>query len=159
MVGFLNPDVSSIPSALCTSEEVLAPDSTTQPPCDEEPVTLCAAFEKITKPVQQLLPKPMHKKRVRKMPTTMPRRSRRVASANPCSPGPVTSDAQKRVIRSLGFATNNEVIDQKNQDDYSKLFEGYHHLTDSHLAALAAIFGWQVEYGAEFRGPGLPAVS
>ncbi|WVZ93487.1 LOW QUALITY PROTEIN: hypothetical protein U9M48_039462 [Paspalum notatum var. saurae] len=58
-----------------------------------------------------------------------------------------------RVIRCLGFTTGNEAIDQKAQDDYSKLFDGQ--LTDAHLAALAAIFGWQVDCSEEFRGSGI----
>ncbi|KAJ1274641.1 hypothetical protein BS78_05G077200 [Paspalum vaginatum] len=116
-----------------------------------EPVTLCKDLERITTTVEHLLPRPVAKRRNCKAPAAAPRRSRRVAGFKPCSPGPITSEAQKRVIRCLGFATDNKVIDQKAQDDYSKLFEG--RLTDSHLAALAAFFGWQVDCSEEFRSP------
>lgn len=52
------------------------------------------------------------------VPASAPRRSRSVAGGKPCSPGPVVTAAQRRVIKSLG---GKEVIDQKAQDDYCKL--------------------------------------
>ena len=45
----------------------------------------------------------------------------------------------KESYKVLGFTDKDEAIDQKAQDDYCKLFEG--RLTDTHLVALAAIFG------------------
>jgi len=79
----------------------------------------------------------------------MPRRSKRVAGVGPCSPGPVISKAQKRVIRSLGSPVVNENIDVDPQDQYSKLFCNL--ISDTQLAALAAIFGWAVEERLEAR--------
>jgi hypothetical protein len=72
-----------------------------------------------------------------------------VAGFKPSSPGLSINEAQKKVIRSLGLAAKEEAIDQKAQDNYFKLFEG--RLTDSHLAALAAIFGWLAEQIDDFR--------
>ena len=104
-----------------------------------EPATPCKDLERIMKPVEQLLPRPVAKRRCCKKTSAVPRRSKRVAGVKPCSPGPVTTDAKRKVIRSLGFTDKDEAIDQKAQDDYCKLFEG--RLTDTHLVALAAIFG------------------
>ncbi|WVZ63223.1 hypothetical protein U9M48_012868 [Paspalum notatum var. saurae] len=72
-------------------------------------------------------------------PGTLPRRSRRLAGAEPCSPSPVVNLFQKRVMRSLGFGRE-EKITPKMQDEYCLLFE--HELSDTHLAALTALFGW-----------------
>lgn len=72
-----------------------------------------------------------------------------MAGVHPCSPGPIVSDAQRRVIRSLGFTEDVEKIDQAAQDSYSKLF--HKPVSDVHLVALAAIFGWTVEEGGEAR--------
>jgi hypothetical protein len=121
----------------------------------DEPAAPLNDLEKITKPVVQLLPMPVAKKRSCKTSAVAPRRSRRVAGVKPCSLGPVITGAQRKVIRSLGLAAKDEAIDQKAQDNYCKLFEGQ--LTDSHLTALAAIFGWQAERFDDFRGPELLA--
>ncbi|KAJ1257223.1 hypothetical protein BS78_K172400 [Paspalum vaginatum] len=109
-------------------------------------------LQRITKPVEQLLPRPMILKREgeKHVPPSVPRRSRRVAGVKPCSPGPVVTAAQRKVIKSLGLSNEKELIDQKAQDDYSKLFEKP--LTDVDLAALAAIFGWQSDHGDDVRG-------
>jgi hypothetical protein len=112
-------------------------------------------LEKIIKPVVQLLPLPVAKIRSSKIVVAVPHRSRRVAGVKPCSPGPIITEAQKKVIRSLGLAATEEAIDQKAQDNYFKLFEG--RLADSHLAALAAIFGWQAERFDDSSSPELLA--
>jgi hypothetical protein len=98
---------------------------------------------------------PIAKTRSSKTVVDVPRRSRRVVGVKPCSPGPIITEAQKKVIRSLGLAAKEEAIDQKAQDNYFKLFEG--RLIDSHLTALAAIFGWQAEHFDDFRSPELLA--
>ncbi|KAJ1257145.1 hypothetical protein BS78_K193800 [Paspalum vaginatum] len=108
-------------------------------------------ISKITRPIDSILQLPCVPKRRSKTrpPCSVPRRSRRVAGVGPCSPGPVISEAQKRVIRSLGFPVVNEHIDADTQDQYSKLF--CNPISDSQLVALAAIFGWTVEDGLEVR--------
>jgi hypothetical protein len=90
----------------------------------EEPAIPRKDFEKITKPVEQLLPGLVTKRTSCKKPSIAPCRSRRVAGAKPCSPGPVITEAQRRVIGSLGFVDKDEVVDPKAQDDHCKLFEG-----------------------------------
>ena len=67
-----------------------------------------------------------------------------MAGAEPCSPGPVISVTQRKVMRSLGFGLQ-EKIDVAVQDEYGKLYG--QKLNESHLSALAAIFGWTVEEG------------
>jgi len=90
--------------------------------------------------MDRLVPLPVIQKRRKKAapPGSLPRRSRRVAGASPCSPGPVLSMAQMRVMRQLGFEER-EIIQPEAQDIYSKLFGPL--LSDSHVCALAAIFG------------------
>lgn len=113
-------------------------------------------MEKITIPVSQLLPHPPVKKRQFKAhDVTLPRRSRRVAEAAPWSPGPIVSEAQKRVIKSLGFAAQNEKISQEAQDAYNKLF--VNPASDAHMVALASIFGWTVDEGEEIKSVDLIA--
>jgi len=80
-----------------------------------EPATPCKDLERIMKPVEQLLPRPVAKRRCCKKTSAAPRRSRRVAGVKPCSPGPVTTDAQRKVIRSLGFTDKDEAIEQKHK--------------------------------------------
>jgi hypothetical protein len=53
-----------------------------------------------------------------------------------------------RVMRSLGFEER-EVIDPDAQDRYSKLYKPF--LSESHVTALAAIFGWAVGEGEQVR--------
>lgn len=51
-------------------------------------------------------------------------------------------------MRHLGFGER-EVLDLAAQDSYSKLYKPL--LSDSHVSAMAAIFGWTVGEGDEVR--------
>jgi len=53
-----------------------------------------------------------------------------------------------RVMRQRGFEER-EIIQPEAQDIYSKLFGPL--LSDSHVCALAAIFGWEVGEGEQVR--------
>ncbi|CAD6231381.1 unnamed protein product [Miscanthus lutarioriparius] len=108
-------------------------------------------LDKVRKPVDRLVPLPVIQKRRKKAAPSgsLPRRSRRVAGAAPCSPGPVLSVTQMRVMRQLGFEER-EIIQPEAQDIYSKLFGPL--LSDSHVCALAAIFGWEVGTVWNVRG-------
>jgi hypothetical protein len=55
-------------------------------------------------------------------------------------------------MKSLGFGTD-EKIDPADQDKYSKLFGRL--LSESNVAALAAIFGWTVGEGEQVRSTDL----
>lgn len=107
-------------------------------------------LEKLRKPVDMLLPLPVIQKRRKKGPPpgSLPRRSRRVAGAGPCSPGQVVTAAQRKVMRQLGFEEK-EIIGPEAQDKYSKLFKPLNN--ESHVAAMAAIFGWEVGDGEQVR--------
>ena len=65
------------------------------------------------------------------------------------------SEAKKRVMRQLGFEER-EIIQPNAQDNYSKLFRPF--LSDSHVCALAAIFGWDVGEGEQVRAADVLAV-
>ncbi|XP_066339907.1 uncharacterized protein [Miscanthus floridulus] len=107
-------------------------------------------LERARKPTDSLLPLPVIHMRCVKAaaPGSLPRRSRRVAGVDPCSLGPVTTEAQRRVMRSLGFACKGK-IDLKTQDVYFKIMGS--RLTESRVAAMAAIFGWNIEEDAQVR--------
>jgi len=59
--------------------------------------------------------------------------------------------AQRKVMRRLGFEAT-EKIDPKTQDAYFKTFGQM--LSDSHMAAMTAIFGWTTEEDLQVRGTG-----
>jgi hypothetical protein len=97
-------------------------------------------LDRVCKPVDTLLPQPVIRRSRRKapLPHSLPRRSRRVAGAAPCSPGPVLSAAKKRVMRHLGFEEK-EIFSPSAQDKFCKLFKPSP--SGSHVCAMAAIFG------------------
>lgn len=101
--------------------------------------------QQLTKPVDSLLkPSTINKRRSKTLPVgSLPCRSRRVAGAAPCSPGPILTDAQRRIIRSLGLSGSTKKVDQQAQDAYGKLFD--QPLSESHINALTALFGWTTD--------------
>uniref|UniRef100_K3YC40 Uncharacterized protein n=1 Tax=Setaria italica TaxID=4555 RepID=K3YC40_SETIT len=90
-------------------------------------------LSRVCKSVDKLLPQPVIQKHWKKapLPGSLPCRSRHVVATKPCLPGPAVTDAQKT------------------QDSYSKLYKPL--LSDSHVSAMAAIFGWTVGEGDEVR--------
>jgi hypothetical protein len=125
----------------------LAPDGVGAAPGTDSPLL---ALDRVCKPVDALLPQPVIRRSRRKapLPRSLPRRSRRVAGAAPCSPGPVLSAAQKRVMRHLGF-DDKEISSPNAQDKYCKLFKPSP--SGSHVCAMAAIFGWEFGDGEQVR--------
>lgn len=115
-------------------------------------------LDKVRKPVDMLLPLPVIQKRRKKAPPpgSLPRRSRRVAGAGPCYPGPVVTAAQRKIMRHLGFEER-EIIDPSAQDKYCKIFNPL--LSNSHARALSAIFGWEVGEGEEVRAVDVLTIS
>lgn len=113
----------------------------------------------VARPAQQLLPRPAAPRRRSRSrgAASLPRRSRRIAGSGPCSPGPVLNDAQKKVIKCLGLLQDVEKVSQEALDNYCKLF--LNPLTDAHLSALAALFGWKVEDAFQARAANSLAVS
>jgi hypothetical protein len=96
----------------------------------------------VTKPSDGLLPPPPHrrtKSRKKTMPSDFrPRRSRRVAKFPP----ELGSNAAAQVCRHLGFCDDMENISLEDACTYAKLFDSG--LSSAHVAALAALFGWEV---------------
>jgi hypothetical protein len=124
-----------------------APDGAGAAPGADSPLLV---LDRVCKPVDALLPQPVIRRSRRKapLPRSLPRRSRRVAGAAPCSPGPVLSAAQKRVMRHLGF-DEKEIFSPSAQDKFCKLFKPSP--SGSHVCAMAAIFGWEFGDGEQVR--------
>jgi hypothetical protein len=65
--------------------------------------------------------------------------------------GDLAGRSAKKVMRSLGIIGKNQGIDQQAQEEYAKLFSKP--LSSTHLAALAALFGWKtLQTGEADRG-------
>lgn len=96
----------------------------------------------LTKPTDELLPPPaLIVKRRKMMPSNFkPRRSRRVAKFPP----ELGSDAAAKVCRHLGFCDEHENISFRDASNYARLFHST--LSRDHVAALAALFGWEVPH-------------
>jgi hypothetical protein len=123
------------------------PDGAGVVPGADSPVLV---LDRVRKPVDALLPQPVirRSRRTTPPPRSLPRRSRRVAGAAPCSPGPVLSAAQKRVMRHLGFEEK-EIFSPSAQDKFCRLFKPSP--SGSHVCAMAAIFGWEIGDGEQVR--------
>ncbi|GJN23594.1 hypothetical protein PR202_gb11258 [Eleusine coracana subsp. coracana] len=118
--------------------QAIEPAQAVQPERTQEFINL------VTRPVQepQTTPAPAPAKRSRRQPasSTTLRRSRRIA--NSAGPNHAVQKAQMVLMRKLGLAIEENGLSQEARDAYAKLFE--HPLSPSHLAALAALFGWAV---------------
>jgi hypothetical protein len=104
----------SLASLRCTPANVsapvwLEPDAST--PAASPLASPLHKVNKVSRHIDALLPQPViHKRRAKGPPPgSLPRRSRRVAGASPCSPGPVINVAQKRIMKSLGFGTQQKI--------------------------------------------------
>ena len=95
---------------------------------------------KISKPVHALVPTPATKKRRQKTmgPVSMPRCSRRLANL---PPEPDRASAST-VCRKLGLTEEEGRISDETLARYSKFYN--HCLGRDNLAALSALFGWEV---------------
>jgi hypothetical protein len=90
-------------------------------------------------PTTQLLPTPLIAKRRKTIPSNFkPRRSRRVAKFPP----ELGSESAAKVCRFLGFCDEQENISFQDARKYASLFDAA--LSNDHIAALAALFGWEV---------------
>ncbi|KAJ1273872.1 hypothetical protein BS78_05G018200 [Paspalum vaginatum] len=76
-----------------------------------------------------------------RLPAAPPRRSRRIAGLGPDRSFLKDSTRIRRqVVRSLDIIDDNDGLDQQALDAYAQLFT--HQLSESHVQALAALFGW-----------------
>ncbi|CAD6239004.1 unnamed protein product [Miscanthus lutarioriparius] len=100
-------------------------------------------MKKISKRIEKILPTPRAPKPRARSHTfaAPPRRSRRIAGVGPESPsGAVPTRYRKRVMTVLNVVNENDGIHQDVLDAYGKLFG--QPLPESHVQALAALFGW-----------------
>ncbi|KAG2631280.1 hypothetical protein PVAP13_2NG014400 [Panicum virgatum] len=107
---------------------------------------------RVSRPTVSLLrePAPRVQRRRTMTPVKVPRRSRRLAIAARRSEADATRRAQAVLMRKLGIIGESEHISIDAQDDYACLF--MQELSQTHIAALAALFGWSVPDDAEVRG-------
>ncbi|KAG2641611.1 hypothetical protein PVAP13_2KG225800 [Panicum virgatum] len=114
----------------------------------EDPTTPATVFfEKITKKVDGLVPVPSIPKRRTKTAglVSLPRRSRRIAKLPPDTD--LASAAT--VCRKLGLADEDGKITEDTLNRYAKFYN--HLLGRDHVAALSALFGWDVPEGGQAR--------
>jgi len=97
-------------------------------------------ISKVSKPVEVLVPVPAVQKRRAKTagPISLPRRSRRIAKLPPESDRASAS----LVCRKLGLTEEDGRISDEALYRYTKSYN--HLLGQDHLAAVAALFGWEV---------------
>jgi hypothetical protein len=99
----------------------------------------------VMKAVGTLLPVPKIDKQRKKNPPpgSPPRRSRRIAGLG-AEPSPPAQSRVKKMIMctALGMEDHQDVLWQQQLQEYAKLFR--QPLPDSHICALAALFGWVV---------------
>jgi hypothetical protein len=100
----------------------------------------------VTRQPSKLLPAPpvILKKKDNLMPSrSVPRRSRRVAGVGvEFNASDLNKRATKKIMKAVGIIADNVGIDQRAQEDYADLFKTS--LSDIHVKALAALFGWQL---------------
>jgi hypothetical protein len=104
----------------------------------------------VVKPVSGILPAPPAPKRRKKtLPSDfVPRRSRRVANLPPVT----DHNAAVSVCCHLGFADEEDSISAVSMEQYASMFGQT--LTQEHLKALAALFGWDAPPSDEVRTVG-----
>lgn len=103
-------------------------------------------ISRVTKPVgaQLSLPVPQHKgRKTAAPPMSTPRRSRRVAKLPP----ETVPRAAVTVCRQLGISRKQEQISDEALKRYTEVFNTP--LSEVHLAALAALFVWEVPREAQ----------
>jgi hypothetical protein len=92
-------------------------------------------------------PPPIIKRKKRKtLPNDFnPRRSRRVANLPP----KLGNEAATKVCRQLGFCDDQEHISFEDAQKYVHLFDAA--LIREHIAAMAALFGWELPVEGRFQ--------
>jgi hypothetical protein len=100
----------------------------------------------VTRQPCKLLPAPpvILKKKDNIMPSrSVPRRSRKVAGVGvEFNASDLDKRATKKIMKAVGIIADNVGIDQRAQEEYADLFKTS--LSDIHVKALAALFGWQL---------------
>jgi hypothetical protein len=131
-------------SADCISASVL--DTTTS----DVDLSLVQDFlATITKPVDCILARPATQKRRRKQTPKdfIPRRSNRLKKDGRGAPSTAVRKIRVDIARTLGIWADQEGLAQEALDEYGRLFSKP--LTQDHVAALAALFGWAIPENAD----------
>ncbi|KAJ1284186.1 hypothetical protein BS78_03G186000 [Paspalum vaginatum] len=98
-------------------------------------------LKKLRKKTSAILSTPPPARAPSRLPAAPPRRSRRIAGLGPDRSFLKDSTRIRRqVVRSLDIIDDNDGLDQQALDAYAQLFT--HQLSESHVQALAALFGW-----------------
>lgn len=104
-------------------------------------------FSQSVKKPSRVLPTPIVLKRLKRPRgatnfVTAPRRSRQVAGVGvEFNMQDLGNKATKQIMRFLKVITETEGINQQAMEDYANLFQ--HALSQHHVHALAALFGWR----------------
>jgi hypothetical protein len=104
----------------------------------------------ITSKVSALLPvSNIKSKQVRgSAPSSIPRRSRRIADAvAEFKASDLTPRTKKRAMKALDIIGENGSIDQQAEEEYARLFS--EPLSDQHIGALATMFAWTLPMSAD----------
>ena len=131
-------------SADCISASVL--DTTTS----DVDLSLVQDFlATITKPVDCILARPATQKRRRKQTPKdfIPRRSNRLKKDGRGAPSTAVRKIRVDIARTLGIWADQEGLAQEALDEYGRLFSKP--LSQDHVAALAALFGWAIPENAD----------
>lgn len=92
--------------------------------------------------MESLLPQPdVPKRRAKQLPPDfVPRRSGRLAKKGTGAPSAAVKQVQTELARRLGLVEDREVVGEAALEEYRQLFN--RPLSQSHVRALAALFGW-----------------
>jgi hypothetical protein len=97
----------------------------------------------LIKHVGGLVPRPIPKQREKQLPTDFVLRcSTRLAMNRAGASAAVTRHIQQNLMLRLGLAAEPEALGPQALEEYSRLFNKP--LSQSHVVALAALFGWRV---------------
>jgi hypothetical protein len=131
-------------SADCISASVL--DTTTS---DVDHSLVQDFLATITKPVDCILARPATQKRRRKQTPKdfIPRRSNRLKKDGRGAPSTAVRKIRVDIARTLGILADQEGLAQEALDEYGRLFSKP--LSQDHVAALAALFGWAIPENAD----------
>jgi hypothetical protein len=99
-----------------------------------------------------LLSHPIPKRRVKQLSADfVPQCSNRLAKRTG-DPSAVVQQTQHNLMRKLGLVSGHEVMGPKAREDYGCLFNKP--LSQSHVEALASLFGWHVPDMEQAKGEG-----
>jgi hypothetical protein len=117
-------------------------DTSVEPDHVKDTTLVCDFVALVTKKTDGLLPPPVPLRRGCKQlpPDFIPRRSSRLARKR--TPNDATRQIQFELLRTMDIGDADEAFSDKALEKYGRLFNSP--LSESHIKALAALFGWSV---------------